>query len=177
MPFTLDEGVVILTRTPAVLEALLSDLPETLLHSREGEGTFSPFDVLGHLIHGEKTDWIPRARIILEHGESKPFEPFDRRGHETHITSRPVTELLAEFAALRSANLATLRDLQLTPHQLDATGMHPDLGRVTLAQLLATWTTHDLGHLSQIVRVLARRNTSAVGPWRAYLSILGASAS
>ena len=172
MAFSLEEGIAVLSRTPAVLEALLPDLPETLLHTREGEGTFSPLDVLGHLIHGEKTDWIPRARIILEFGESKPFEPFDRRGHEDHIAGRSAADLLAEFAALRSANLGVLRGLQLSPRQIEAIGMHPDLGRVTLSQLLATWVTHDLGHISQIVRVLARRNTAAVGPWRAYLSIL-----
>ena len=173
MAFSLDEGITVLSRTPAVLEALLSDLPEPLLHSREGEGTFSPLDVLGHLIHGEKTDWIPRARIILEFGESKSFEPFDRRGHESYAAGRSPADLLAEFAALRAANLEALRRLQLSPGQLEATGTHPDLGRVTLSQLLATWVTHDLGHISQIVRVLARRNTAAVGPWRAYLSILG----
>ena len=172
MELELSEITAILARTPATLRALLSDLPEPWLEANEGEGTFNPRDVLGHLIHGEKTDWIPRARLILASGESQPFVPFDRFGFREAIEGVSTEALLFGFETLRRENLATLSGFSLTADQLALTGMHPELGRVTLAQLLATWAVHDLNHAGQIVRVMARRYSQAVGPWKAYLGIL-----
>jgi uncharacterized damage-inducible protein DinB len=173
MQFDLEEAIGMLGRTPAVLTALLSDIPDAWLHNREGEGTFSAHDVLGHLIFGEQTDWIPRTRIILESGEARPFEPFDRRGHESVIAGRPVDELLQQFSTLRVANLETLRGFRLDERAIGATGMHPALGRVTLRELLATWVAHDLSHIGQMVRVMGKRYREDVGPWREYLRIMG----
>lgn len=165
------EAVAVLERTPAVLRALLEDLPGPWLGRHEGEGTFGPVEVLGHLIHGEKTDWVPRMRQILESGDARPFTPFDRHGFgQTDDAS--VTDLLGEFEALRRSNLAFLVSLSLKPAQLALKGRHPELGSVTLGQLLATWVVHDLNHVSQVVRVMSARYGSAVGPWKAYLGIL-----
>ena len=171
-PFRLDESVVILSRTPSVLSALLDGLADSWLQFREAEGTFSAHDVLGHLVYGEQTDWIVRARIILEHGEARPFTTFDRRGHEGFAAIKSTRELLREFADLRAANLEALHTFSLDERLLDATGMHPELGRVTMRQLLATWVAHDLSHIAQIVRVMAKRQRDEVGPWREYLTIL-----
>ena len=168
----LSEVTAILSRTPATLRALLQDLPEPWLVANEGEGTFSPRDVLGHLIHGEKTDWVPRIRLILASGEAQPFVPFDRFAFRETIGRVPTGALLAEFDALRLANLGFLEGLSLTADQLALTGTHPELGRVTLGQLLATWAVHDLNHVGQAVRVMAKRYARAVGPWKAYLGIL-----
>jgi hypothetical protein len=173
MDLRTDEIVEVLERTPSALRALLVPLRETWLHCDEGPGTFSPRDVLGHLILGEETDWMPRARIILEHGESRPFEPFDRFGFRDRLAGVAVPDLLDRFQALRQANLAELRSLRLQPADLDRKGRHPELGTVTLGQLLATWVAHDLDHLGQVARVMARRCQEDVGPWRAYLRILG----
>jgi hypothetical protein len=162
----------LLQRTPATLRAMLSGLGDDWGHGNYGEDTFSPFDVVGHLIHGEKTDWIPRARIILEHGTARPFEPFDRYAQFEESRGKSLANLLDEFERLRAANLATLRDMRLTPADLSRRGMHPALGEVTLAQLLATWAAHDLNHIAQIARCLATQYVDAVGPWRQYLSIL-----
>lgn len=172
MEFHLEEGLEILERTPATLSALLSGVSDAWLNCREGPGTFSPVDVIGHLICGEQVDWIPRARIILECGESRPFDPFDRVGFEPIIQGKTIASLLDTFAALRQQNLATLGDLRLDAAALDRTGIHPALGRVTMRQLLAAWAVHDLGHIRQIVRVMAGRYAAAVGPWRPYLTIL-----
>jgi len=172
MNFRVDESIGILSRTPAVLSALMSGLPEAWLHCREGEGSFSPHEVLGHLVFGERTDWIPRARIILEAGESRPFDPFDRHGHEAFTTTQSTGELLREFAALRQASLEALAGLRLDAAALDAAGTHPSLGRVTLRQLLSAWVVHDLGHIAQIARVLAGRHREDVGPWRQMLTIV-----
>lgn len=172
MEFQLEDAMEVLGRTPAVLTALLDGMPTVWLECRESPDAFSPRDVLGHLIFGEMTDWIPRARIILEHGEARPFDPFDRRGHQPLMAGKPMNELLAQFAALRSDNLAALRALPLDDRALEAAGTHPELGRVTLRALLATWVAHDLGHISQIVRVMASRYREDVGAWRAYLAIL-----
>jgi hypothetical protein len=172
MALDLSEITAILARTPATLRALLSDLSEPWLEANEGEGTFNARDVLGHLIHGEKTDWIPRVRLILASGESQPFVPFDRFGYREAIEGVSTEALLFGFETLRRENLATLSGFSLTVDQLALTGMHPELGRVTLAQLLATWAVHDLNHVGQIVRVMARRYSQAVGPWKAYLGIL-----
>lgn len=172
MELNLDHATALLSRTPAVLAELLRELPEGWLDCREAPGTFSPRDVLGHLIHGEQVDWIPRVRIILEHGESKPFDPFDRVGFQKLIEGKSGEELLNMFAELRKQNLQTMSVLALQPGTLLRTGTHPELGRVTLGQLFATWVVHDLGHLAQIERVMARQYREAVGPWRAYLPIL-----
>jgi hypothetical protein len=163
----------VLARTPGALRALMDGLPgEWVDEAREGEGTFSPRDVVGHLIHGEKTDWMPRVRWILELGDERPFVPFDRVGFREAIRGVPAAALLAEFAVLRTESLAELDSLALTPEQLALRGRHPELGPVTLGQLLATWAIHDLNHVGQIVRVMSRRYSEAVGPWKAYLGIL-----
>jgi hypothetical protein len=172
MQFQLDEALAILARTPATLDAWLRDLPETWSQVNEGGDSWSPFDVLGHLVHGERTDWIPRARIILEHGPARTFAPFDHLGHRSASRGRTLPELLDEFATLRAASLDALRSLALGAADLTRAGRHPDLGIVTLEQLLATWVVHDLGHLGQIARVLAKQYAEAVGPWRAYLPVL-----
>jgi hypothetical protein len=170
--FDIDEAVAILSRTPAALDALLRGLPDGWITANEGGETWSPYDVIGHLIHGERTDWVPRARIILEHGESRPFDKFDRFAQLGASQRRTLTSLLDEFAALRKDNLCELTTLRLTDADLDRRGRHPELGVVTLRQLLATWTAHDLDHVVQISRVLARQYSDAVGPWRAYLRII-----
>jgi hypothetical protein len=171
-PFRLDESVAVLTRTPAVLDALLRGLPEGWTNAHEGGDTWSPFDVIGHLIHCERTDWIPRARIILEHGESRTFDPFDRFAQFKESEGKTLDGMLDEFAALRAECLRTLAEMNLTDADLDRRGRHPAFGEVTLGQLLATWTAHDLGHIAQIVRAMAKQYTEAVGPWEQYLSIL-----
>jgi hypothetical protein len=175
MDFELQRVIEVLERTPGVLRALLEGLSEPWLRGNEGPDTFSPFDVVGHLIHGEETDWIPRARIILEHGESRPFTPFDRFAFYEKSRGKSLTELLSTFETLRAQNLETLRRLELTPETLDRKGTHPELGPVTLRQLLATWCTHDLGHLGQIARAMARQQRHEVGPWAAFLRILESS--
>jgi len=163
-----------LERFPATLQALLDELPEAALLANEGPDTFSTRDVLGHLILGDRTEWVPRIRIILEQGESRPFDPFDGFGFGDIVAGRSVSALLEDLRSARAEGLRYLREARLGPSDLDRRGRHPELGVVTLGQLLSTWAVHDLGHLSQIARVLARQRTSAVGPWRAYLSILGA---
>jgi hypothetical protein len=169
MDFRVEEGVEILKRTPAALSGLLGGLSDSWLHASEGPETFSPLDVLGHLIYGEQTDWMPRARIIVESGESRPFEPWDRRGFYEILEGRTVDQLLHQFGQLRRENLADLR--RLSP-DLTLTGMHPGLGRVSMSELLAAWVAHDLGHIAQITRVLAKQYRDAVGPWREYLTIV-----
>jgi hypothetical protein len=167
-----DEVVAILSRTPAVLDGMLRRLPEALLTTRARPDTFSPLDVLGHLISGEKTDWVPRIKLILKSGTAEPFAPFDRFGFREAILGRAADELLAEFASLRASNLAFLKDLSLTTEQRSLQGLHPDFGPVTLGQLLTTWAVHDLNHISQVARVVSGRYAEAVGPWKAYLGIL-----
>lgn len=169
--FDLAEALAVLQRTPAVLDALLRDLPTAWTDADEGPDTWSPHAVVGHLIHGERTDWIARARIILEEDESRPFDPFDRFAQFAG-PRRSLPELLDTFAALRAENLETLRGWELTDDDLAKRGRHPELGPCTLAELLATWTAHDLNHLVQVARVMAKRYTTAVGPWRAYLGVL-----
>ena len=160
-----------LARTPNVLDALLADASDRSLHADEGPGTWSPYGIVGHLIHGEKTDWIPRARHILS-GNSEPFEPFDREAQNRVEERVPIERLLGEFRSLREANLETLRSLEIAPEDLAREGLHPALGTVTLGQLLSTWAVHDLGHIAQISRVLAASRKSDVGPWVEYLPIL-----
>jgi hypothetical protein len=170
--FSLAEALAVLERTPATFRALLGDLPPDWTACTEGPDTFSPFDNLGHLLHGERTDWIPRARIILAQGEDRRFEPYDRFAQFRESAGRSVAELLADFERLRADNLRTLRGWDLSERELALEGEHPELGRVTLRQLLATWVVHDLGHLAQTSRVMAKRYREAVGPWRAYLPVL-----
>ena len=172
MESMLSEIVAVLSRTPASLRALLDGLPEPWLTANEGENTFSPRDVVGHLIHGEKTDWMPRVKLILDCGEAEPFVPFDRFGFRDAIRGVSIGALLAEFESLRASNLALLNHLSLTQSQLSLRGRHPELGPVTLGQLLATWAVHDLNHIGQVVRVMSHRYDGAVGPWKAYLGIL-----
>lgn len=165
------EVVSVLGRSPSVLRALLQDLPAPWLGRHEGGDTFGPREVLGHLIHGEKTDWVPRIKLILEYGDTKPFVPFDRRGFgEPGRVS--AADLLDEFEKLRGANLDFLGSLSLRSSQLALQGLHPELGTVTLGQLLATWVVHDLDHIAQVVRVMSKRYEGVVGPWKRYLGIL-----
>jgi hypothetical protein len=172
MAFDLNEGIEVLERTPAAFRALLAGLTDGWIAADEGPKTFSPFDNVGHLIHGERTDWIPRARIILAQGAQRRFEPYDRFAQVRESAGKTLAQLLDEFAALRAQNLETLRSWRLSDAQLALMGEHPELGPVTLGQLLATWVAHDLGHLAQTSRVMAKRYREAVGPWRAYLPIL-----
>lgn len=173
MDFRFDEALPVLQRTPAALRPLLIDLPEPWIVANEEPGTWTPFDVIGHLIHGERTDWMPRVEHILQHGDTVPFPAFDREAMFTESTGHSLTALLDTFAQLRVESLARLAALCLTNADLTRVGRHPEFGMVTMGQHLATWVAHDLGHVSQIVRVMARRYTTAVGPWRAYLSVLG----
>ena len=173
MEFEFAHAIEILERTPATLNALLRNLPESWLVQNEGPETWSPYDVVGHLIHGDETDWIPRAQIILEHGEERAFEPFDRVAMFEESKGKSIVELLDTFAQLRAENLRELESMNLTSNLLDKRGRHPELGVVTLKQLLSTWVVHDLGHIRQVVRVMSKQYGEAVGPWKAYLSILG----
>jgi hypothetical protein len=168
----LQNTIELLSRTPAALNALLRDMPETWTLRNEGDKTWSPFQVVGHLIHGERADWIPRAKMILEYGETKTFVPFDRWGMEREIHSKSLSRLLDEFARVRSQNLDELRGLNLRPQDLQRKGRHPDLGPVTLSQLLATWAAHDLTHLHQISRTMAHQYRESVGPWSVYLGVM-----
>ncbi|HVO81686.1 MAG TPA: DinB family protein [Terriglobales bacterium] len=168
----LAETVAILRRTPAALNALLHGLPDVWALRNEGRDTWSAFDIVGHLIVGERTDWMPRARIILQSGESRPFDPFDRFAQVKESQDKSLEQLLDEFARLREENLAALRALNLQPEDLKRQGRHPELGMVTLSELLATWAVHDLTHLHQLSRVLAHQYREAVGPWSAYLGVL-----
>ena len=172
MPFDLEQCSEALARTPDTLQALLIGLPDPWARANEGGESFSPFDVVGHLIDGEETDWIPRARIILAQGPNPQFEPYDRFRHRARNVGRTLPSLLEEFARLRATNLGTLRSWRLTPAQLALRGPHPSLGPATLRQLIATWVAHDLGHVAQIARVLAKQLRGAVGPWEAYLPVL-----
>ena len=168
----LGQTVSLLVRTPAALDALLRDLPDAWTLRNEGGDTWSAFETLGHLIHGERTDWIPRARMILHYGETRTFEPFDRRGHVRESQGKSLGQLLDEFARLRSENLGELHDMSLGQEDLEKRGRHPALGFVTLSELLATWAAHDLTHLHQVSRVMAYQYRDAVGPWSGYLGVL-----
>jgi hypothetical protein len=172
MSVELSEVRQVLERTPGALRGLLLGVGDAWADASEGPGTFTPRDVLGHLIFGEETDWIPRARIVLEHGEARPFDRFDRVGFKERYGSASVPSLLDRFAALRADNLLALDALRLTPALLARRGTHPELGTVTLGQLLATWAVHDLNHVGQVVRAMSRRYEAEVGPWVPYLGIL-----
>jgi hypothetical protein len=170
-PFV-EECLAVLTRTPATIDGLLRDLPEAWTAATEGPGTWSPYVVVGHLIHGERADWIPRLSIILEHGTNRPFDPFDREAQFRESQGKSLAMLLDEFAELRRENAARLRAMNLQAAQLELQGLHPALGPVTVRELLATWTAHDLTHIAQVSRVMARRYTQEVGPWAEYLPLL-----
>jgi hypothetical protein len=172
MTFQLAEGIAVLERTPAAFRALLGGLPDRWIAGNEGADTFSPFDNLGHLIHGERTDWIPRARIILAQAADRRFAPYDRFAQARESQGKRLDDLLNEFAELRANNLTTLRGWNLSDRQFALEGEHPEFGAVTLGQLLATWVAHDLGHVAQTARVMAKQYREAVGPWRAYLPVL-----
>ncbi|MBA2732073.1 MAG: DinB family protein [Acidobacteria bacterium] len=172
MEFQLDQAKEILRCTPATLNSLLHHLSNEWAISNEGPDSWSPFDVMGHLIHGEESDWIPRAKIILEYGEGRPFEPFDRFAMFEKSRGKSLSDLLAMFERLRTESLKELEKMNLTPEILRKRGRHPELGVVTLSQLLSTWVVHDLGHVGQIVRVMAKQYDEAVGAWRDYLPVL-----
>jgi len=172
MEFNLPHTIALLSRTPATLNALLRDLPEAWTFHNEGENTWNAFEVVAHLIYGERADWIPRARIILQFGETRAFEPFDRQGHVQASQNKSLAQLLDEFARIRSESLDQLRALNLQPADFARRGRHPAFGPVTLSQHLASWAAHDLTHLHQISRIMAHQYREAVGPWRAYLGVL-----
>jgi hypothetical protein len=172
MDHNLQDTLALLSHTPAALNALLRDLPELWTRRNEGENTMNAFDVVGHLIHAERTNWIPRMRTLLHSGEAQAFGSFDRQGHLREIGGKSLGELLDEFARLRSQNLEELRRLDLQPGDLERRGLHPALGPVTLSELLGTWAAHDLTHLHQITRVMAYQYRETVGPFRAYLGVM-----
>lgn len=172
MEHNLQDTMSLLARTPAALNAFLRDLPDAWTLSNEGENTWSAFDIVGHLIHGERTDWMPRARMILQHGESQTFVPFDRWAQARESQGKSLAQLLDEFGRLRSENLGQLRALNIQPADLQRRGRHPALGTVTLSQLLAAWAAHDLTHLHQISRVMAHQYSEAVGPWSKFLGVM-----
>lgn len=172
MEHNLQDTIELLTRTPAVLNALLRDLPETWTHRNEGEKSWTPFDIVGHLIHGERTDWMSRAHRILEFGEDRAFDPFDRLAQQRESQGKSLPQLLDEFARLRTENLGALRALHLKPADFVRRGKHPALGVVTMSQLLATWAAHDLTHLHQLSRVMAHQYRETVGPWSVFLGVM-----
>ena len=172
MDFDLNAGVAILERTPHVLRAMLAGLPAAWTDATEGPETWSPYVIVGHLIHGERTDWMARARIILAQGPERRFTPYDRFAQFHESQGKSLADLLDEFERLRAENLATLAGWRLTDAQLALEGEHPEFGAVTLRQLLATWVAHDLGHIAQTARVMAKQYRDAIGPWRAYLPVM-----
>lgn len=172
MQHDLETTTSLLARTPAALNVFLRDLPEHWTFCNEGENTMSPFAVVGHLIYGERVNWIPRSKMILEFGETRTFEPFDRMGHVRESQDKSLEQLLDEFARLRSLNLNELREMKLRPEDMERRGRHPAFGAITLSELLATWAIHDLTHLHQIARVMAHQYREAVGPFGAYLGVL-----
>jgi hypothetical protein len=172
MEHKLEETVALLARTPAVLDALLRGLPEIWTHGKEGAGSWSPFDVVAHLIHAEHENWMTRARVILDFGETKPFPPFDREGNFSESQGKTLEQLLDEFAQVRAESLHALSAMNVLPLDLERKGRHPALGAVTLSQLLATWAAHDLTHLHQISRVMAVQYRETVGPWSKFLGVM-----
>ena len=172
MQFNLDQSIEILGQTPLVLKNLLIGLSEEWIQNNEGAETWSPYNIVGHLIHGEKTDWIPRAVIILSPNADKSFEPFDRFAQFRESEGKTLKQLLDEFKILRKQNIQHLRSMEITEADLEKVGKHPAFGAVTLKQLIATWMVHDLNHISQICQVMAKQYKDEVGPWSAYLGIL-----
>ena len=172
MEYRFEDALPVLRRTPAVLRALLLDLPSTWTDATEGAGTWSPFDIVGHLIHGERADWVPRVEHILRYGDAQAFPPFDREAMLGVSKGRSLPDLLDTFDEVRTTSLGRLAALNLGDADLERRGRHPEFGVVTMRQHLATWVAHDLGHIAQVVRVMGRQYAEAVGPWRAYLSML-----
>ena len=172
MEQNLPQTIALLARTPATLNVFLRELPDSLTHKNEGGDTWNAYDIVGHLLYAERTDWMPRAKIILEHGETRAFEKFDRLGQVRESQGKSLAQLLDEFARVRAENLNELRALNLQREDLNRRGQHPSLGVVTLSQLLATWAAHDLTHLHQLSRIMAHQYREAVGPWSAYLGVL-----
>lgn len=172
MMVELERAVEILGRTPAVLRAWLGGLADFWARSNYGEATFSPFDVVGHLIEAEQTNWMTRLRVMMEHGDTKPFPAFERYAMYESSVGRSMDDLLESFAALRAKSLDALRVHDLTPEKLDLRGKHPDLGEVRVWHLIAAWVVHDLGHLHQVAKAMAFQYRDEVGPWREYLTIL-----
>lgn len=172
MKYTIDKALEVLEQTPSTLYSFLSNLSDEWIHSNEGENTWSVFDVIGHLIHGEKTDWIQRSKIILSDSENKTFESFDRFAQFEISKGKSIAQLLQEFSDLRAENLKELKTLKITEAQFNLKAIHPELGEVTLKALLASWVTHDLGHIAQIARIMAKQYKDEVGPWEAYIPIL-----
>ncbi len=172
MKFDINNSIEILERTPKILESYLSGLSNDWLKNNEGENTWSPYDIIGHLIFGEKTDWIIRAKIILSQSENIMFEPFDRFAQLKENQNTPISKLIAEFKELRQSNLKELKSFNISNKDLELKGVHPEFGDVTLEQLISTWVVHDLGHISQISRVMAKQFETNVGPWKAYLRVL-----
>jgi hypothetical protein len=170
--FEIEQGIEVLERTPNTLKVMLSGLSNEWIDKNEGPETWSPFDIVGHLIHGEKTDWITRARIILNKGPNKEFEPFDRFAQFENSRGKSISDLLEEFAELRTRNLQQLEMMKISDKDMDLKGIHPEFGEVTMRQLLSTWVVHDLGHISQIARVMAKQYKIEIGPWSRYLSIV-----
>jgi len=168
----LQQTIALLARTPATLDAFLRELPDSLTHQNEGGDTWSAYDIVGHLVYAERTDWMPRVKMILEFGETRAFEKFDRLGQVRESQGKSLGQLLDEFAGVRAENLDELRGLHLQKEDLNRRGRHPSLGVVTLSQLLATWAAHDLTHLHQLSRIMAHQYREAVGPWSAYLGVL-----
>jgi len=172
MEYELKKAIEILQNTPTVLHGLLENISEEWIRNNEGEATWSPYDVIGHLIHGEKTDWIPRLRIILKDSSNKTFLPFDRFAQRSNDQEISIHGLLQKFSTLRQSNIEELLSYNLDTELLNKKGIHPEFGEVTARQLLATWVVHDLGHITQIARVMAKQYKDEVGPWNAYLKIL-----
>lgn len=172
MTFDLPNAVAVLARTPHTLRVMLSGLSPAWIDATEGGDSWSPYTIVGHLLHGERTDWIPRARIILAQGDTRRFTPYDRFAQFHESQGRSLVELLDELERLRAENVATLTGWSLSESQLELVGEHPEFGAVTLRQLLATWVAHDLGHVAQVARVMAKQYREAIGPWRAYLPIM-----
>lgn len=172
MSFALEDSIALLERTPATYRMLLAGLSDSWLTADEGPDTFTPYEIVGHLVHGERTDWMARAQLILAQGADRTFTPYDRFAQRHESEGKSLTTLLDEFADLRTQNLATLRSWNVTDRELDLEGVHPTFGPVTLRELLATWVAHDLSHLAQAARVMAKRHRDDVGPWRAFLPIL-----
>lgn len=172
MQFELNKSIEILQRSPKILRTLLGNLPTELTHQNEGGDSWSAFDVIGHLIHGEKTDWVPRAKILLGKGEKKKFEPFDRFAHFENSKGKSLNELITEFENLRAQNIEEIKNLRISNEDLDLEGIHPELGTVNLKQLFATWVVHDLEHIAQVTRVMAKQYKDEVGSWVEYLNIL-----
>ncbi len=170
--FNIDDALEILERTPIVLETFLNGLSESWIYNNEGDKTWSPFDIIGHLIHGEKSDWVARTKMIMENDNTNVFPPFDRFAQFKDSKGKTLSQLLAEFRDLRNKNIRVLKGMRLTEGDYERTGLHPDFGKVTLRQLLSTWVVHDLSHIRQIARVMAKQYRTEIGPWEAYLPVV-----